>query len=72
MAEWVTPTELAKELKVSKPLPYQWAKQKLLRHYKFEIEGEENEEGEIIKGKIIRFKREDVDAFIEKWRVEGK
>jgi excisionase family DNA binding protein len=58
MEELVSPKELSKLLKVSKPWPYIMVKRGLLPHYKL--------------GGLIRFKRNDIEAYLEKNRVEGK
>lgn len=51
-----TPKELSKLLKVSKPWPYIMVKRGLLPYYKM--------------GKVIRFKWSDIEAFLERSRVE--
>lgn len=50
------PEEVARMLKVAKVTPYQWAKRGVLPHYR--LEG------------VIRFKLEDIKAFVEARRVE--
>ena len=52
------PEEVAKMLKVAKVTPYAWAKRGILPHYR--LEG------------TIRFKMEDIKAFIESRRVERR
>jgi excisionase family DNA binding protein len=52
------PEEVAKLLKVAKVTPYQWAKRGVLPHYR--LEG------------VIRFKLEDIKAFVEARKVEKK
>lgn len=52
------PEDVARMLKIAKVTPYQWARRGVLPHYK--LEG------------TIRFKLEDIKAFIEARRVEGK
>jgi len=56
--EFLSPKELSKYLKVSKPWPYQMARRGLLPYYKL--------------GKVIRFRREDIEDFLERSRVERK
>lgn len=57
--EVLTPREVSKEWKVSRPWPYQMAHRGLLPYHKL---------GE----KLIRFKRSDVQEFFERSRVERK
>ena len=52
------PEDVARILKIAKVTPYQWARRGILPHYK--LEG------------TIRFKLEDIKAFVEARRVEGK
>jgi excisionase family DNA binding protein len=52
------PEDVAKMLKVAKVTPYQWARKGVLPHYRLE--------------KTIRFKLDDVKAFVESRRVERK
>jgi excisionase family DNA binding protein len=52
------PDDVAKILKVSKCTPYQWARRGVLPHYR--LEG------------TIRFKIEDIKAFVEARRVEKR
>ncbi len=56
--ELLTPQDVAKILKVAKVTPYQWARRGILPHYK--LEG------------VIRFKLEDIKAFVNERRVEKK
>lgn len=56
MEELLSPKELAKLLKVSKPWPYVMAKRGLLPYFKM--------------GKVIRFREADVEAFLERAKVE--
>jgi len=58
MEEFVSPKEVCKLLKVSKTWPYKMAKRGLLPHYKFE--------------RVVRFRKSDIDAFLEKARVEAR
>ncbi len=58
MEELISPKELSRFLKVSKPWPYIMAKRGLIPHYKM--------------GKVIRFRLSDVEAFLAKFRVEKK
>ena len=52
------PEDVARILKVAKVTPYQWARKGVLPHYR--LEG------------TIRFKMEDIKAFVEARRVEKK
>lgn len=52
------PDDVARMLKVAKVTPYQWARRGILPHYK--LEG------------TIRFKLEDIKAFVEARRMEKK
>jgi excisionase family DNA binding protein len=52
------PEDVARILKIAKVTPYQWARRGILPHYK--LEG------------TIRFKLEDIKAFVEARRVEGR
>jgi excisionase family DNA binding protein len=54
--DFLTPKEVSKLLKVSKPWPYAMVKRRLLPYYKM--------------GKVIRFKKSDIEAFLERSRVE--
>jgi excisionase family DNA binding protein len=56
MEELVSPKELSKLLKVSKPWPYTMVKRRLLPYYKM--------------GKVIRFRMSDIEAYLERSRVE--
>jgi len=58
MDEFITPKELCKLLKVSKPYPYIMAKRGLIPYYKIETS--------------VRFKKSDIEAFLEKSRVEAR
>jgi excisionase family DNA binding protein len=55
LEELISPKELSKLLKVSKPYPYLLAKRGLIPYYKI--------------GDTIRFKSSDVEAFLERSRV---
>jgi excisionase family DNA binding protein len=56
--ELISPKELSKLLKVSKPYPYLLAKRGLIPYYKI--------------GDTIRFKLSDVEAFLERSKVEKR
>jgi excisionase family DNA binding protein len=56
LEELLSPKEVAKLLKVSKPWPYTMVKRGLLPYYKM--------------GKVIRFKQIDIEEFLKKSRVE--
>jgi excisionase family DNA binding protein len=56
--ELFSPKELSKMLKVSKPWPYIMVKRGILPCYRL--------------GGLIRFKRGDIEAFLERSRVEGR
>jgi excisionase family DNA binding protein len=56
LEELISPKELSSLLKVSKPWPYIMVKRGLLPYYKM--------------GKVVRFKRGDIEAFLERSRVE--
>jgi excisionase family DNA binding protein len=58
MEELLSPKELSMLLKVSKPWPYVMVKRGLLPYYRM--------------GKAIRFRRSDIEAFLERSRVETK
>jgi excisionase family DNA binding protein len=58
MEELLSPKEVSKLLKVSKPWPYIMAKRGVLPYYKL--------------GTVVRFKKSDVEAFLERSRVEAK
>ena len=57
MDEFITPKEPCKLLKVSKPYPYIMAKRGVIPYYKIE--------------RSVRFKKSDIEAFLEKSRVEA-
>lgn len=52
------PEDVARMLKIAKVTPYQWARRGIPPHYK--LEG------------TIRFKLEDIKAFVEARRVKGR
>jgi len=54
----LSPVELSKLLKVSKPWPYVMVKRGLLPCYKM--------------GKVIRFKQGDIEDYLERCRIERK
>lgn len=56
--ELISPKELSKMLKVSKPWPYIMIKRGVIPHYKL--------------GKTIRFKQRDIEAYLERCRIEGR
>jgi excisionase family DNA binding protein len=56
--ELLSPKELSRLLKVSKPWPYIMVKRRLLPYYKM--------------GKVIRFKWSDIEVYLEQSRVEKK
>jgi excisionase family DNA binding protein len=56
--ELLSPKEVSKLFKVSKPWPYVMAKRGVLPYYKM--------------GKIIRFKREEIEAFLSRCRIAAK
>jgi len=58
MEELISPKELSRLLKVSRPWPYVMVKRGLLPHYKI--------------GKVVRFRRSDIEAFLERFRVERR
>jgi excisionase family DNA binding protein len=58
MEELISPVELSKLFKVSKPWPYVMVKRGLLPCYKM--------------GKVIRFKKIDIEDYIERCRIERK
>jgi excisionase family DNA binding protein len=58
MEEFISPKEVSKMLKVSKPWPYIMAKRGLLPYYKI--------------GSLIRFKKIDLEEYLEKSRVEAR
>jgi excisionase family DNA binding protein len=56
MDEYLSPKELAQLLKVSKTWPYIMVKRGLLPYYKM--------------GKVIRFRKKDIEAFLDRSRIE--
>jgi excisionase family DNA binding protein len=58
LEELISPKELSKLLKVSKPWPYIMVKRGVLPCYKM--------------GGLVRFKRSDVEAYLERSRLEAK
>ncbi len=58
MEELISPKELSRLLKVSKPYPYLLVKRGLLPCYKM--------------GKVIRFKYSDIENYLERSRIERK
>jgi excisionase family DNA binding protein len=54
----LSPKELSEFLRVSKPFPYLLARRGLIPFYKM--------------GKVIRFKRSDIEAYLKRSRVEKK
>jgi excisionase family DNA binding protein len=58
LEELISPRELSNLLKVSKPWPYVMVKRGVLPCYKM--------------GKVIRFKWSDVEAYLERSRVERR
>ncbi len=56
LEELLSPKDLSRLLKVSKPWPYVMVKRGLLPYYKM--------------GKVIRFRRGDIEAYLERSRVE--
>ena len=58
MEELISPKELSRLLKVSKPWPYIMVKRRLLPCYKM--------------GKVIRFKLSDIEAYLERSRIEKR
>ncbi len=61
--EILSPAEVSKWLKTSKPWPYQMAHRGLLPFYKM---------GSTEKKKLIRFRKSDIEEFLESSRVERK
>jgi len=59
----LTPKDVSRLLKVSRPWPYVMVKRGLLPHYKM---------GEYGKKGVIRFRRGDIEAYLARCRVEGK
>ncbi len=58
MEELLKPQEVARLLKIARVTPYQWARRGILPYYR--LEG------------TIRFKLEDIKAFVEARRVEKR
>ena len=58
MEEYLSSKEVSQYLKVSKPWPYVMAKRGILPYHKM--------------GKVIRFRRSDIEAFLAGSRVEKK
>ena len=58
MEELISPKELSRLLKVSKPWPYIMVKRGFFPYYKM--------------GKVIRFKWSDIEAYLEQSRVERR
>lgn len=58
MEELISPKELSKVLKVSRPWPYIMVKRGLITYLKM--------------GRVIRFRQADIEAFLERSRVERK
>ena len=56
--EYLTPLELSKMLKVSRPWPYLMIKRGRLPYFKM--------------NKIVRFRKSDIEAYLEKSRHESK
>jgi excisionase family DNA binding protein len=56
--EYLSPRELSKLLKVSRPWPYVMAKRGRLSYYKI--------------GKVIRFRVTDIQEFLERSRIEKR
>ena len=54
----LSPKELSEFLRVSKPFPYLLVKRGLIPYYKM--------------GKVIRFKLSDIEAYLERSRVEKR
>ena len=61
--EYLSPAEVSRLLKVSKPWPYTMAARGLIPHYKM---------GSTEKKKLIRFRLSDLEEFMERSRVEKK
>jgi excisionase family DNA binding protein len=57
MDEFISPKELSALLKCSKPFPYMLVKRGKLPYYKI--------------GNLVRFKKSEIDAFLEKCRVKA-
>jgi excisionase family DNA binding protein len=58
LEELLSPKELSKLLKVSKPWPYIMVKRGLLPYYKM--------------GKVVRFRWSDIEDFLERSRIEKR
>ena len=58
MEELISPKELSKLLKVSKPWPYIMVKRGKLPFYKL--------------GRVVRFRLSDIESYLERSRVERK
>jgi excisionase family DNA binding protein len=58
MEPFLSPTEVSKMLKVSRPWPYLMVKRGILPYYKM--------------GKVIRFKTADIEEYIERCRIEKR
>jgi excisionase family DNA binding protein len=58
LEELISPKELSRLLKVSKPWPYIMVKRGALPYYKM--------------GKVIRFRWSDIEAYLEQSRVQKK
>jgi excisionase family DNA binding protein len=58
LEELLSPKELCRLLKVSKPWPYVMVKRGLLPHYKM--------------GRVIRFRQSDIEAYLNQSRIERK
>jgi excisionase family DNA binding protein len=63
LEELISPKELSKLLKVSKPWPYIMVERGLLPYYKM---GEKGKRG------IIRFRMSDIETYLNRCRVERK
>jgi excisionase family DNA binding protein len=53
--KWLTVEELAEYLSIKKSTVYDWTHRKAIPHYK--------------RGHVVRFLREDVDSWLEQYRV---
>ena len=63
MDEYLSPAEVSKLLKVSKPWPYTMAARGLIPYYKM---------GTTEKKKLIRFRLIDLEEFMQRSRVEKR